>query len=308
MIRYGTPENIKNAEHQVLCEVDRQRGFGRIILNRPEKRNAMSVPMRDRMVDLIHTLEADDAVRVIIFQGNGPSFSSGAELNEDWGQRGKTRRFTLTHAYLYASQMTWGRAGIGQAVNRSSKVTIAQVQGFCAAAAYFFIASRCDLVAMSDDARIGALEARFLGPATATTSIHLNRILGTKATRLLGYTGMAIDAEAARRYGIAHSVVPLSDLSSHVEALATSIAARPAELLLYLKGRIRAGESHLGTNVPVVSGLLASHFIRRAADEHDFFDSVRKGGVKAALAEDQRRAAAGTRESHASHGTEEGAE
>src|ERR1043165_2802036 len=107
MIRYGTAESMASAEHQVLCHVDRARGIGRIILNRPEKRNALCVQLRHRVVVLIHELEADQTVRVIIFQGNGPSFSSCAELNEDWGQRGKTRRFTLTHAYLYASQMAW---------------------------------------------------------------------------------------------------------------------------------------------------------------------------------------------------------
>lgn len=289
MIRYGSPETIAAADQHVLCEVDRARGFARIILNRDDKRNALSVPMRDRMTDLIHALEADDAVRVIIFEAVGSSFSSGAQIDEDWGQRGKHKRFTLTHAYLYHTQMSWGRAGFGQAINRSSKVTICQVQGYCAAASYFLLASRCDFIVVSDDARFGALEASFMGPAGATASIHLNRILGTKAARLVGYTGRPIDAQAARRYGMACSVVPLDKLSTHVQDMAARIAARPKGLLMYLKARIRVGESLLGSNVPVISGLLSSHFIRRGADEHNFFATARAGGIKAALNTEERR-------------------
>lgn len=286
--RYGNPETRRDAQHQVLCEVNRERGFARIILNRDDKRNALSVPMRDRMTDFIHQLEADDDVKVIIFESVGSSFSSGAQLDEDWGQRGKTRRFTVSHAYLYHTQMTWGRAGFGQAINRSSKVTIAQVQGYCAAASYFLLASRCDFIMVSEDARFGALEASFMGPAGATASIHLNRILGTKAARLVGYTGRPIDAHAARRYGMAHGVVPRAELSAQVQDMAARIAARPAGLLRYLKGRIRVGESLLASNVPVISGLLSSHFIRRAPDEHNFFETARKQGMKAALDAEQR--------------------
>ena len=289
MTHYGSPENIAAAQHQVLCEIDRARGFGRIILNRDDKRNALTVPMRDRMTELIHQLEADDDVRVIIFESVGSSFSSGAQLDEDWGQRGKTKRFTLTHAYLYHSQLSWGRAGCGQAINRCAKVTIAQVQGYCAAASYFLLASRCDFIVVSEDARFGALEASFMGPAGATASIHLNRILGTKAARLIGYTGRPIDAQAARRFGMAHSIVPREKLSEHVQDMAAGIAARPSGLLTYLKARIRVGESLLASNVPVISGLLSSHFIRRGADEHNFFKTARTGGIKAALQQEERQ-------------------
>ena len=290
MIRHGTPESIAAAQHQVLCEVDREHGIARIVMNRPEKRNALSVPMRDRMTDLLHEIERDADIRVVIYEGRGGSFSSGAEINEDWGQRGKHKRFTVTHACRYHTQLTWGRLGFAQAIQRSSKVTIAKVQGYCAAAAYFLLASRCDIVVAADDAKFGALEASFMGPAGATASIHLARMLGTKGAKRVGYTGQPIDAQTAKAYGFVHSVSTLADLAAETERLALRIAERPAQLMLYLKARIRAGESHLNTNVPVITGLLSSHFIRRAADEHNFFDSVRKGGVKAALDEEKERA------------------
>lgn len=287
--RYGTPESTVAAVEQVQGAVRRDMGVAVITLNRPEKRNALSVPMRDRMIDLLHEFEADPDVRVIVFRGTGSSFSSGAEINEDWGQRGRYKRFTVSQSYLYASELTWGRGGFGQAIARSPKVTVCGVQGYCAAASYFLLASRCDLVIAGNDARIGALEARFMGPAAATASLHLFRILGSKSARFAGYTGDPLTAEQAEQAGFVHRVVPSEELDAEVSRTAQALAARPRPESEYLKRRIRMTESTLGTNAPVVSGLLTSHFLRREPDEHDFFATVKRGGVRSALDEELRR-------------------
>ena len=184
MKQYGNPENLRSAPDQVLYEKDARRHIAWITLNRPDKHNAMSVPMRARLADLIHEAERDNDVRVIVIRGNGKSFCSGNEINEDWGQRVPgQKRMTLTAANRYATDMNYGRQGFSQAISRCSKVTILRLHGYCAAAAYFMIATRTDLVVVSADAKIGALEARFLGPAGAVSATHINRIIGTKAAR-----------------------------------------------------------------------------------------------------------------------------
>lgn len=289
MRRFGSNEAKQAATTQVLCDVDHSSHVAYITLNRPDKRNALSVPMRYRMTDLLHELEDDPEVRVIVFRGTGPSFSSGAEINEDWGQRGKHKRFTVEQAYLYSAEMTWGRGGFGQAIARCPKVTIAQLHGYCAAASYFLLASRCDLLVAESGARIGALEARFMGPAAATASLHLVRILGTKGANFTGYTGEAMTAARANNLGLIQKVVPEGELEAAVDRLARDIGARSTGELLFLKARIRFGESILHANVPVVTGLLMSHFLRRESDEHDFFSTVQRGGVKEALMEERRR-------------------
>lgn len=290
--RFGTAASIEAAEHQVTCEVRRDTGVGYLTLNRPEKRNALSVPMRDRLIELLADLERDDDVRVIVLRGAGSSFSSGAEINEDWGQRGRYKRFTVSQAALYHNELTWGRGGFGQAFSRCAKITICAIQGYCAAASYFMLCSRCDLVLATRNARIGAMEARFMGPAAATASLHLLRILGTKAARFAGYTGDPLSAEDAHHVGLVSRVIPDDALAAEVDSLAESLARRAPSELRYLKSRMRLAESTLATNVPVVSGLLMSHFMRREPDEHDFFGTVKQGGVHAALTEEARRRSA----------------
>ncbi|HVW42778.1 MAG TPA: enoyl-CoA hydratase/isomerase family protein [Amycolatopsis sp.] len=291
--RWGNAESLAAAESLVLLDLEPERGLAWITLNRPEKRNALSVPMRDRIADIFDELALDDRIKVVVLRGNGPSFSSGNEINEDWGQRGGDyKRFTVTHAYRYSSELTWGRTSFSQVIARSPKVVIAQVQGFCAAAAYFLLAAKSDLVIVADDAKIGALEARFLGPASSVASLNLNRLIGAKAARFSGYTGSIMDARQAFDCGFACHVSPLAELAADTERIALEIASRPAAELARLKSRIKLGDSLMDNNVPVVSGLLASHFMRSNSDELSFWKAVREGGVGGALRQDKERAAA----------------
>jgi enoyl-CoA hydratase len=289
---YGNPETLRNAPEQILFQKDESRHIAWITLNRPEKHNAMSVPMRARLADLIHKAERDDEVRVIIIRGRGKSFCSGNEINEDWGQRVPgQRRMTLTTANRYATDMNYGRQGFSQAISRCSKVTVLQLHGYCAAAAYFMIATRADLVVVSDDARIGALEARFLGPAGAVSAMHINRILGTKAARRAGYTASPFSGAEALRLGLAYRCVPSAEIEETVERIATKIAANSPEALHYRKARIRALEALFDTSVREMTGLLFSHFLQSAQDEAHFWSNVRKSGVGGALDADKARLA-----------------
>jgi len=290
MTRYGTPESIAAAPSQVLYEVDRATGIACLTLNRPEKHNAMSVPMRDRIIDLMAEANRDPDVKVIIFRGNGKSFCSGNEINEEWGQkRPHERRRTLTVGYRYGADMAWGRLGFSQAISRSPKITIAQVQGYCAAAAYFMITCKVDFVVAAETARIGALEARFLGPAGAAASVHINRILGMKAARRTGFTAMPMSGREAYQLGLAARCVPADHLSGATRALALEIAEAPSHQLLYLKARLRAAEGLMDTSVPSITGLLVSHFLQSGPDELDFWRTAREVGVGGALDADKRR-------------------
>jgi enoyl-CoA hydratase len=293
MPRYGTPESIAAAPGQVLAEVDPEVGVAYITLNRPEKHNCLSVPMRDRIIDLVEGFNVDPAVRVIVFRGNGKSFCSGNEINEEWGQRQPhEHRRTLAVGYRYGSDMAWGRLGFSQAISRSPKVTVAQVHGYCAAAAYFMIGCKVDLVVAAEDARIGALEARFLGPAGAVASVHINRILGMKAARRTGFTAMPISGTEARDLGLVARVAPADELAAVTAELVAGLARRPSGELLYLKARMKAAEGLMDTSVPSITGLLISHFLQSERDELDFWRTARESGVGGALDADKARAGA----------------
>lgn len=290
MSRYGTEQSIAAAPQQVLYELDEGTGVATLTLNRPEKHNAMSVPMRDRITELMAAADADDRVKVIVFRGNGKSFCAGNEINEEWGQRRPhERRRTLNVGYRYGADMAWGRLGFSQAVSRSSKVTIAQIHGYCAAAAYFMIACKVDVVVAAEDAKIGALEARFLGPAGAVASVHINRILGTKAVRRTGFTALPMSGTEAATLGLVHRAVHVDALPSETRSIAEDLASRPAQELIYLKARVKAAEGLMDTSVPSITGLLVSHFLQSAPDEMDFWKTAKELGVGGALDQDKQR-------------------
>lgn len=291
---YGNPQSLQNAPGQVLFD-RRGDGVARITLHRPEKHNAMTVPMRRRLQELVQACEQDPEVRVVVISGNGPSFCSGNEINEDWGQRVPgQKRMTLAMANRYASDLNYGRQGFSQVITRCSKPTVLRLHGYCAAAAYFMIATRCDLVVVSPSSKIGALEARFLGPAGAVSATHINRILGTKAARRFGFTGAAMTGDDALRLGLAHACVPDDQLDAEVERIAQRLACQPAPLLAYCQSRLRAAESLFQTNVREVNGLLFSHFLQASDDEAHFWSSVKASGVSGALKADKARLAAAT--------------
>jgi enoyl-CoA hydratase/carnithine racemase len=290
MPRYGTPESIAAAPDQVLAETDRDTGVGYVTLNRQDKHNCLSVPMRDRLIDVIEGFNVDPDVKVIVFRGNGKSFCSGNEINEEWGQRAPhERRRTLAVGYRYGTDMAWGRLGFSQAISRSPKITIAQVHGYCAAAAYFMIGCKVDLVVAAEDARIGALEARFLGPAGAVASVHINRILGMKAARRTGFTAMPISGAEARDLGLVARTAPADGLAEATAELVAEFTGRPAAELLLLKARMKAAEGLMDTSVPSITGLLISHFLQADRDELDFWRTAREVGVGGALDADKAR-------------------
>jgi enoyl-CoA hydratase/carnithine racemase len=293
MPRYGTAESIAAAPGQVLAESDPATGIAYLTLNRPEKHNCLSVPMRDRIVELIEGFNVDPDVRVIVLRGNGKSFCSGNEINEEWGQRQPhERRRTLAVGYRYGTDMAWGRLGFSQAISRSPKITVAQVHGYCAAAAYFMIGCKVDLLVAAEDATIGALEARFLGPAGAVASVHINRILGMKAARRTGFTAMPISGTEAGELGLAAAVAPAGELAAVTEKIVSDLAGRRARDLLYLKARLRAAEGLMDTSVPSITGLLISHFLQADRDELDFWRTARDSGVGGALDADKARSGA----------------
>ncbi len=292
MGRYGTPESIAAAPGQILLDIDRAGGVACLTLNRPEKHNALSVPMRDRISDLMAALAVDDDVRVIVFRGRGKSFCSGNEINEEWGQRA-AHSGAAPWPSATATAATW--PGVGRVSARQSPAprrSRSPVHGYRAAAAYFMICCKVDLVIAARDARLGALEARFLGPAGAVASVHINRIIGMKAARRTGFTATPMSGEQAQRLGLVSITAEAAELEAVANTAAGRIAARDRRELLYLKARLKSAEGLMDTSVPSITGLLVSHYLQADHDELDFWRTARDVGVGGALDADKTRTGA----------------
>ncbi len=195
-------------------------GIGFITLNRPDKRNALSVSLMGEMIKVFQAIKKDDQVRVVIIRAEGPVFSSGHDLSE----------MSEGDAVFYRSVFTLCTEMM-EAIRDLPQPVIAQVQGMATAAG-------CQLVAACDLA-VAAREAKFATPGVRiglfchTPQVPLSRAIGRKRALEMLFTGRAVSAEEAERYGLVNEVVPAEKLAEKTLELARHIAeASPLTLAL----------------------------------------------------------------------------
>jgi len=191
--------------------VEREAPVATITMNRPERRNALSVDMMQELIDAFKTVSADKQVRVVVLSANGPAFSAGHDLRELVGGNITTQR----HVFDVCTELMTTIQAIPQPV-------IAQVEKIATAAG-------CQLVATCDLA-IAATEARFATPGVriglfcTTPMVALSRAIGRKRALQMLLTGEPIGATTAADWGLVNQVVPASELPSAKRALALSIS------------------------------------------------------------------------------------
>jgi methylglutaconyl-CoA hydratase len=201
-----------NATGPVLWDVD-QRGVGSVVLNRPEVNNAYDDTLIAGLLDAIEALSQARRIRVIVVRGNGRNFQAGADLK--WIDRLRT---STPEANVAASRAT---AEAVARLNRAPVPTVALVQGGCFGGGTGIIAA-CDVVIAADTAMFSIAEVRW-GLTPAIIMPQLIDAIGIRQVRRYALTGERFGAEEARRIGLVHDVVPMSEL--------TDAGARTAERL-----------------------------------------------------------------------------
>ena len=235
-----------------------------VSLNRPEKHNAKNLALSDQLHVAVQAADADDATRVIVISGQGPSFSSGHDVKEVDSSPEVAALYATPEARLATEREHYFDKSL--AIRNTRKPTIAQVHGHCLAAGLMTVAM-CDLVVASDDARFGM---PVLARAAAAGEILFEPWeIGARRAKELLFTGDTIDAETAERWGLVNRVVPRERLEDEVAALAERIIAQPpvsVELTkqsinrsLEAMGQLTAWEDHFIRHV-------FSHFTEEAWD------------------------------------------
>ena len=188
-------------------------GVASLTFNRPEKLNALSVPLIDRLEAEVEAIASDRAVRAVVLRGAGDrAFVAGADIAEYAGGN---------HAGFVAYQLRARR--VFDALEALPQPTIATVRGF-ALGGGFEIALCCDIVLCAEDAQFGLPEGRLgLCPGGGGTQ-RLLRAVGKHAASDLMLAGWRMSGPRAHQLGIAAECVP-------PEALEEAVAARVRGLL-----------------------------------------------------------------------------
>jgi enoyl-CoA hydratase/carnithine racemase len=195
-------------------------GVAVLTLNRPEKKNALSIALRDDMSDALDRLAADLDVKVVIVTGAGDTFSAGFDLREfdDLADEEHARR-------LWASSDRWHRT-----ILEFPLPTIAALNG-PALAGGFDLAVMCDI-------RLAATTARFAHPEQSFSDVvygPLHDLVGGAVARDLCFTGRPIDAAEALALHVVSAVVPPEALMEEALRFAGQIARAPRDILLRTK-------------------------------------------------------------------------
>lgn len=187
-----------------------ENGIATVTLNRPERRNALSIDLTLELLECLHRLEVDRSVQVIILASEGTVFCSGHDLNEVLEQHHSDyKRIFCACTHLMTK------------IQSIPQPVIAEVQGLAAAAGCQLVAT-CDLAVASENASFATPGVR-IGLFCSTPMVALTRSIGRKRAMEMLLTGEPIDAYLAAEWGLVNRVVPPADLRSTTQSLAKRI-------------------------------------------------------------------------------------
>jgi len=199
-------------------------GVVALTLNRAEKRNALSIALRDAVSDDLDALAEREDVKVVVLTGAGEVFSAGFDL----GEFAELERDPMLGEALWASSDRFHRT-----VLTFPLPLVAAVNG-PALAGGFDLAVMCDLRVAADTARFAHPELRF----TQAVYAPLHDLVGGAVARELCLTGRSVDAAEAQALKLVSSVVPPNAVVAEARRLAVAIAAAPRDVLLAMRAKI----------------------------------------------------------------------
>ena len=191
-----------------LLRVERHDAVAQLTLNRPEKRNALSLELREAIAGELSSLAADKTLTCLVLTGAGSAFCSGMDMTEFGGDREHKQKIVDLSIGLF------------RALGSFPKPVVAAING-PAIAGGFALALVCDMRLASETATMGFAEtAHGIPPSYAAARAALPAAVAAD----LCLTGRLIDAHEARELGVVSRVYPAEDLVPQSLAVAAGIA------------------------------------------------------------------------------------
>ena len=259
--------------------------IARIMLNRPEARNAQNRGMLVELHAAFLRAEADDQVRVVILGGTGPMFTSGHDLgskasqdellnHQSWKENGGTRkgaeRLMLQEwHHFFENTRRW---------RNLRKITVAQVHGPVFAAGLMLMWA-CDLIVAAEDVVFADVVGTRLGMCGIEYFAHPWEF-GPRKTKELMLTGDSLSVDEAHAMGMVSKVFPADELADKTLEYARRIAKLPTMTALLIKESVNQSQDSMG-----FYNALQSCFTLHELN-HSHWAQVHENGYPIALEED----------------------
>lgn len=221
-----------------------------LTLNRPERRNALTIELLIELTAALETAAADTTQRILVLRGAGQAFCAGLDLQET----------TVTEKAHRSAEMV---AKTLLAISQTRLITIAQIHG-AAVAGGAGLMSACDFVVAAERTKIGYPETK-RGLVAGLVLTFLRRQLRERDIRELLFTGDLISAERAREIGLVNRVVPRDELEKETQKIIAAVLQNAPAALASTKGLIE--ELWSSSVKEDVETALRHHMEARESDE-----------------------------------------
>ena len=216
--------------------VEKNNGILKLIMNRPERRNALSDAMLNKMLEELNKASFDNSIRVIVLTGTGNAFCAGGDLKnmaekEETGGKTTQQRTNDLRRVMETSRL----------LHEITTPTIAVIPG-PAAGAGFSLALACDMRIACESSKLTTAFAKVGFPGDFGGSYFLTQMIGTAKARELYYLAELMTAEQAGEIGIINKVIPDSKFEEESNKIVAQIASGPSIAYRYMKTNMNIAE------------------------------------------------------------------
>ena len=220
-----------NSEYRMI-KIEREDGVTFVILNRPEKRNAMSPELHHEMCQALEDLESDDDTKVVVITGAGDAFSAGQDIrlyfrSTEEDARARARARHDSHHWRW------------EMLSRYGKPTVAMVNGYCFGGAFTPLCA-CDFAIAADEATFGLSEVNWAILPGGIVSWNVAQVMSFRDAMYYACTGETFDGKQAAAMKLVNFSVPREQLRAATVKFGRMLMKKNPAALRYTKECIRA--------------------------------------------------------------------
>jgi feruloyl-CoA hydratase/lyase len=208
-------------------------GIAWVELNRPEKRNAMSPTLNGEMIQVLETLDAEDACGVVVLTGAGEAFSAGMDLKEYFREVDKAPEHVQRKVRRDAALWQW------RLLRNYAKPTIAMVNGYCFGGAFTPLCA-CDFAIAADEAIFGLSEVNWGILPGGIVSWNVTQLMSYRDAMYYACTGETFTGKQASEMRLVNFSVPRAQLRAETIKFASILLTKSPAAIRYTKECIRA--------------------------------------------------------------------